>query len=274
MVLMKYSFAELFLFRGLLVCSSYLLRSLLSSSFYRMLPFFQRVVSSFTFPSLRRIDFVSHARSFGIFSNFSNITNEKQIHEQIRVAVVAIVNANDQVYVTRRTAHQVFPHKYEFPGGKVEIGELVETAAARELLEEIGVIVSPDNLVPLTFRTKQVEHKKYLVLFWVTRTWTNIPNPQEGQQGQFYSLQALRKLDLLPADAAIREDLITWIKKNRNPDDKKDIREKPTKRMKPKDEKKETTPASPKKHPGLKNLLPITRTMRQVIRQSSLDDSD
>jgi len=47
------------------------------------------------------------------------------------------------VLVTERPGNTVFGGCLEFPGGKVEPGESVPAAAARELWEELGVRVEP-----------------------------------------------------------------------------------------------------------------------------------
>lgn len=55
---------------------------------------------------------------------------------------VALVVADGHVLVGRRsdTASDA-PGKHEFPGGKVEPGEVPESAAVRECLEEVGLAI-------------------------------------------------------------------------------------------------------------------------------------
>lgn len=57
-----------------------------------------------------------------------------------RKLVVAglIIGEDGRVLITQRRADQALPLKWEFPGGKVEIGESPIEALRRELLEEIG----------------------------------------------------------------------------------------------------------------------------------------
>ena len=57
----------------------------------------------------------------------------------VTVAVGIVQDPQGRVLVSRRAvgAHQ--GGLWEFPGGKVESGEPVEAALARELMEELGV---------------------------------------------------------------------------------------------------------------------------------------
>jgi len=57
----------------------------------------------------------------------------------IRV-VAALIIRDDELLICQRTKHQSLPLKWEFPGGKIEIGEQPRTALQRELEEELGIV--------------------------------------------------------------------------------------------------------------------------------------
>ncbi len=59
---------------------------------------------------------------------------------RIQVVGAAIVRA-DRCLVARRGPHMSAPLRWEFPGGKLEPGESAEVALAREIHEELGVVI-------------------------------------------------------------------------------------------------------------------------------------
>jgi 8-oxo-dGTP diphosphatase len=57
----------------------------------------------------------------------------------MKQVVAALILRDDKVLVCQRTRHQTMPLKWEFPGGKIESGELPRDALRRELDEELGI---------------------------------------------------------------------------------------------------------------------------------------
>ncbi|KAI0217130.1 Nucleoside diphosphate-linked moiety X motif 17 [Lamellibrachia satsuma] len=63
-------------------------------------------------------------------------------------AVTLLESCDGNVLLTRRASHlSIFPGVWVPPGGHVELGETLETAALRELKEETGLDISLDNCV-------------------------------------------------------------------------------------------------------------------------------
>jgi 8-oxo-dGTP diphosphatase len=107
-----------------------------------------------------------------------------------RVHVVAagvLLSADGQrVLLAQRPAHKSEGGKWEFPGGKVEAGEQPDEACARELLEELDLVVQPSDLTPLSFATLPARRRDaasayLLMLVFVCSRWQREPRGAEGQ---------------------------------------------------------------------------------------------
>ena len=57
----------------------------------------------------------------------------------MKQVVAALILKEGKFLACQRTKHQVFPLKWEFPGGKIEEGEIPTQALSRELEEELGI---------------------------------------------------------------------------------------------------------------------------------------
>lgn len=55
------------------------------------------------------------------------------------IVVAALIESHGKLLVCQRRRDAAFALMWEFPGGKVEAGETLESALARELREELGV---------------------------------------------------------------------------------------------------------------------------------------
>jgi 8-oxo-dGTP diphosphatase len=57
----------------------------------------------------------------------------------LKVAVAVICNKKQQILITQRPSHAAHGGMWEFPGGKLEEGELPTTALIREIKEEVSL---------------------------------------------------------------------------------------------------------------------------------------
>jgi 8-oxo-dGTP diphosphatase len=53
--------------------------------------------------------------------------------------VAAVITRGQEILLCQRKAQDLHPLKWEFPGGKVEPNESLESALRRELMEELGI---------------------------------------------------------------------------------------------------------------------------------------
>jgi len=85
------------------------------------------------------------------------------------VGVGAVVIDHDRVLLVKR-GHAPLKGHWSLPGGAVEIGETLEQAVAREVLEETGIIIEVGPIVEVLDRISrdvegQVEHHFVLIDF-------------------------------------------------------------------------------------------------------------
>jgi 8-oxo-dGTP diphosphatase len=66
---------------------------------------------------------------------------------KVKRVVAGILLRRDEVLCCQRPVSDAFPLKWEFPGGKIELGETPEQALARELTEELSIVAEIGPLV-------------------------------------------------------------------------------------------------------------------------------
>lgn len=125
----------------------------------------------------------------------------------VTVAVGILIDDAGRVLVTRRAqdAHQ--GGLWEFPGGKVEEDETIPVALARELKEELGLLVEATEALMVLdhdYGDKQVR----LDVHRVTR-WSGEPRGLEGQPLAWQQPAQLRDWAFPAANRPILERLLS-----------------------------------------------------------------
>jgi 8-oxo-dGTP diphosphatase len=118
----------------------------------------------------------------------------------ILVAACALIDADGRVLLAERPAGKSMAGLWEFPGGKVEPGERPEQSLIRELEEELGIVVNPACLAPLTFASHTYPDFHLLMPLYVCRRWEGIVTAQEGQRLAWVRPARLRDYPMPPAD--------------------------------------------------------------------------
>lgn len=116
------------------------------------------------------------------------------------VVAVAMIDAEGRVLVQQRPEGKPMAGLWEFPGGKVEPGELPEGALIREIREELGVEIARDSLTPAIFASEGLGTRHLLLLLYLTREWEGEPEPRHATALQWLAPGDLRDLAMPPAD--------------------------------------------------------------------------
>lgn len=67
--------------------------------------------------------------------------------KQIRVVAAVIENDNEELLCALRSPDMSLPSLWEFPGGKVENGEALQTALEREIQEELHCTIQAGEVI-------------------------------------------------------------------------------------------------------------------------------
>lgn len=107
----------------------------------------------------------------------------------IHVAAGVILGADGAVLLALRPQHKHQGGLWEFPGGKVEPGESVQAALARELLEELDLQVLASE--PLLVTDHDYGDKQVRLDVWLVTRHAGTPRGREGQALAWVPLAAL-----------------------------------------------------------------------------------
>ena len=114
---------------------------------------------------------------------------------------IALVCCAGEVLIAFRSSDKHQGGKWEFPGGKVELGEGALSAAARELQEEVGIVVdSGVRLGQLDYSYPAVDLRFSLFLFEVAeKRFIGV----EGQELRWIPLDQLDAVEFPAANRAM-----------------------------------------------------------------------
>ncbi|MCR5872647.1 MULTISPECIES: (deoxy)nucleoside triphosphate pyrophosphohydrolase [unclassified Sphingomonas] len=118
----------------------------------------------------------------------------------LTVVAAAMLDSDSRVLVQQRPPGTSMAGLWEFPGGKVEPGELPESALCRELQEELGICVDPAQLAPATFASESLGERHLLLLLYTLRDWSGVPAAHHATALRWVAPLDLHSLDMPPAD--------------------------------------------------------------------------
>lgn len=131
--------------------------------------------------------------------------------KMLLVAAVALIDPDGRVLLAQRPEGKSLAGLWEFPGGKVEVGETPEEALIRELKEEINIDTWSSCLAPLTFASHRYEDFHLLMPLYACRKWEGIVMAREGQNLAWAHKAELRRYPMPPADIPLIAVLQSWL---------------------------------------------------------------
>ena len=104
----------------------------------------------------------------------------------VQVAVGVLIRSDDSFLLTSRPEGKAYAGYWEFPGGKLEVGETIAQALARELQEEISITIEDC----MSWKTEQIDYPHALVQlnFCKVRRWSG---ELQMREAQLYAWQQL-----------------------------------------------------------------------------------
>lgn len=118
--------------------------------------------------------------------------------KHVNVVGAVIVNEVNQIFCALRSPLMTLPNLWEFPGGKIEIGEMPEQTLQRELMEELQIEVSVGEQVESTY----YEYESFTIQLttFYTTILTGTPVLTEHADYKWVNVEDLLSLEWAPAD--------------------------------------------------------------------------
>ena len=125
--------------------------------------------------------------------------------KQIEVVAAIIHDSDGRIFATQR-GYGDMKDGWEFPGGKVEAGELPENALKREFLEELETRIQIERLVT----TVEYDYPKFHLKMhcYLCNIESGNLTLKEHEAAKWLKLSDIYSVDWLPADKAVVDLLI------------------------------------------------------------------
>lgn len=118
--------------------------------------------------------------------------------------VAAVIRRGNRYLVGRRPPEKRHGGLWEFPGGKLDHGETLREAAARELSEELELVLTATGR---TLLRKHDVGAPFEIVFVEVEVESAEPVPHEHTEVGWFTAEELGSMELAPSDAAF----VAWV---------------------------------------------------------------
>ena len=123
--------------------------------------------------------------------------------------VAAIIRKGDKIFATQR-GYGDFKDWWEFPGGKMEVGETPEVALVREIREELSAEINVDEFLC----TVKYDYPQFHLTMhcYLCSLMTDSLHLNEHEAAKWLTKDELNSVKWLPADLEVVEKITAGIK--------------------------------------------------------------
>lgn len=121
----------------------------------------------------------------------------------VRVAA-AVIRDNNRIFATAR-GYGAFKGKWEFPGGKIEMGETSQEALKREIMEELATEIKVGDLID-TVEYDYPDFHLTMECFWCEVVNGGL-ELKEHEAARWLMREELYNVEWLPADVRLIENI-------------------------------------------------------------------
>jgi 8-oxo-dGTP diphosphatase len=121
--------------------------------------------------------------------------------------VAGVLERNGSILIGQRKSTAKHALKWEFPGGKVEVGEAFEDALRRELREELGIDATVGALMD-SYTVRYGDGPLTELLFFQVSDFQGEPENRDFEQIVWARREDLRAFDFLEGDLPFLQRLV------------------------------------------------------------------
>lgn len=134
----------------------------------------------------------------------------KQKRASWLAVVAAIIKKDKKVLLGQRPPKKSLAGLWEFPGGKIELGEQPETALRRELKEELGIDAEIGSLKVVT--THNYGDVGVILVFYEVQFWKGEPKSIYHSELKWVTVDELKAIELPEANKQVLPELMACIR--------------------------------------------------------------